>query len=225
MAGHIPLELRTDKIVFLYKRKGSIKDTSNYRPITHAPAWGKHLEKYILSKFTGLDDLNTENHAYTGQRSIFSAMTDLITAVQDIKRLNLDLDSTESREWEYIPIIIAEDISGAFESVPHDTIVQCIKLMFGFDKLTDNNTDIETKLPQLIKSYLDRQAYITNDKEKHKLINRPGRSTPQGSSLSPKFWRIHDHCFTTTYHQIIKHRLRQKFPEIVHYKHIAYADY
>ena len=63
-------------------------DTANYRPITHAPAWGKHLEKYLLSKFKEIDDLNDENHAYTAKKSIFSAITDFITAVQDVKRTN-----------------------------------------------------------------------------------------------------------------------------------------
>ena len=81
-------------------------------------------------------------------------MTDFISAVQDVKRRNLDFNSAESCEFEFIPIIIAEDISGAFESIPHETIVNCVKLMFGFNKLSNSqHAQIETKLPDLVSSY------------------------------------------------------------------------
>ena len=86
--GHIPPCMKQDKIVFLYKRKGDTLDAANYRPITHAPALGKHFEKIILNVLEQVPDKNSENHAYTSQHSIFSAITNLITQIQRIKRLN-----------------------------------------------------------------------------------------------------------------------------------------
>merc|ERR1712071_122603 len=83
---------------------------------------------------------------------------------------------------------------------------------------------IQIKLDLLVKSYLTRQCKVSNDKEMLKLRGNPGRSTPQGSSISPKFWRIHDQIFSKIYHNKIAKTAREMGGHVVYHKHIAYAD-
>ena len=121
--GYVPECFKNDIIVFLYKRKGDMLDPSNYRPITHAAAYGKHLEKFLLHATKTEPDLNAENHAYTEKHSIFSAITELIGTVDDFHRLNHTIISRpQRRHFKIIPIILAEDISGAFESFDHKSV-------------------------------------------------------------------------------------------------------
>ena len=203
--GHIPDRLKTDKIVFLYKRKGDVLDPANYRPITHAPAYGKHLEKILLRSSKTVDDQNRENHAYTQDHSIFTAIADLMATTDDIQKLNDTLlTRPERRNFKILPVIIAEDISGAFESLHHESIMSCISHMHELHHYPEHERrKIQIKLDLLVKSYLTRQCKVSNDKEMLNLRGNPGRSTPQGSSISPKFWRIHDQIFSKIYHNRI----------------------
>ena len=224
--GYIPKVFKEDKIVFLYKRKGDMLDPGNYRPITHAAAYGKHLEKILLSRTKRRDDCNSENHAYTNAHSIFSAIAELIATVDDAIKLNDTLLSPrERRDFKFIPIILAEDISGAFESLNHHTISDCIRKMHHLDHYTaEQKAKVQVKLDDLVSSYLDRSCIVSNGAETLTLNNRRGRSTPQGSSISPKFWRIHDQLFTHIYHKLVEDTLNNSNIRVFSHKHIAYAD-
>ena len=224
--GYIPNCFKKDKIVFLYKRKGDMLDPSNYRPITHAAAYGKHLEKILLSRTKRRSDCNAENHAYTNAHSIFSAIAELIATVDDANKLNDTLlKPNERRDFKFIPIIAAEDISGVFESLNHLTIADCIRKMHHLDHYSsEQRSKIQVKLDLLVHSYLDRTCDVSNDTENLKLNNRKGRSTPQGSSINPKFWRIHDQIFTHIYHKLVDDALRHSNIRVFSHKHIAYAD-
>ena len=57
-------------------------------------------------------DANAENHAYAAKVSIFTAITELIATIQEINRMNEELPDKSKMT---LPVIVAEDISGAFE--------------------------------------------------------------------------------------------------------------
>ena len=50
------------------------------------------------------------------------------------------------------------------------------------------------------------------------------QTSPQGSILSPTFWRIFDKIFSQIYINSLQRDLRAKFPCIAEIFHIAYAD-
>lgn len=84
---------------------------------------------------------------------------------------------------------------------------------------------VEVKIDMLSESYLDRVATVfeenTGETANIKLIK--GRSTPQGSSQSPKFWRIHDKIYATI-HQKKMDEILIKNDQIVCYEHFSFAD-
>ena len=226
LTGHIPDSFKKDIIVFLYKRKGEITDAANYRPITHAPAFGKHLEKILLHALKKITDGNTENHAYTAKHSIFSAITDLITTLQNFKRLNQTfLEGADKRKYQILPVVLAEDISGAFESLVHTLMTISISAMHQLSHSTaEQSQQVGIKIDKLIASYLKRTSQVTDKSKCIKLQNKEGRSTPQGSSVSPQLWRIHDHLFSTKYRELIEKLPKSIAVHVVAHKHIAYAD-
>ena len=83
--GHIPVRLKIDKICFLWKWKGSVLDPAMYRPITHAPAVGKHLEKLAQTFLNSVDDGNSTNHAYVAQHKRW---TEIATKNWDVKLIS-----------------------------------------------------------------------------------------------------------------------------------------
>ena len=87
----------------------------------------------------------------------------------------------------------------------------------------DARKQLDIQIDKLVKSYLERKANIHDESESINLETEPDRSTPQGSSVSPKFWRIHDHLFTTRFHHNIRITIRTN-SSIITYSHIAYAD-
>ena len=220
--GHIPSALKRDKIVFLWKRKGSIYDVANYRPITHAPAVGKHFEKLTKELLNKVSDKNAENHAYAAKMSIFTAITELIATIQEINRMNEELPDKSKM---ILPVIIAEDISGAFECLPHAQLERCIVKMQELDKLNPTAYNkLGCKIDKITRSYLNRKASVHDENGgclPLELI--PGRSSPQGSSNSPKFWRIHDKIFSTLHHMKMK-ELQKNNKNILKYSHFGFSD-
>ena len=104
--GEIPEAFKIDSVNFLYKRKGLRSDASNYRPITIAPSLGKHLDKVLSYYLNRMFDDNTENHAYTAQKSCQSAIMDLQKTLSHYRKV-----AKKDKNFQYIPLICAEDIS------------------------------------------------------------------------------------------------------------------
>ena len=125
--GHIPPTWRIDLISFLYKRKGDRMVAKNWRPITIAPSLGKHYEKLIREKLTLADDKNEDNHAYTPEKSCLSA---ILTVSEFLKKMRKKSKELRKHGLMLIPILLAEDISAAFESIDHDLIANFVKENF-----------------------------------------------------------------------------------------------
>ena len=88
-------------------------------------------------------------------------------------------------------IILAEDISSAFESIDGDVICNYLQPF-------DTNPDF--KICAITRSYLDRDSRIYEDDETREVnkLSR-SRSSPQGSILSCRYWRIFDGLATRLY--------------------------
>ena len=212
--GYFPEPWKIDHIIFLYKCKGERKDANNWRPITLAPAIGKMFEKYIMYLMTGFRDMNHENHAYTTARSCTTA----IASVNDgLLKAKLKGRKYKVNNKRILSILSADDISGAFESVDHELIRYVIGKVY-----QDNQFQ---NLALTILSYLNRKAYAIDDAG-HKLEIKKTiqeKSTPQGSLMSPLFWRVYDGIFTERYRRSWAN-VTEACPEIIDIFHVSYAD-
>ena len=186
--GIFPEVWKNDVIFFIYKRKGLYQDAANWRPITIACSIGKHLEKIIIQAINQADDRNYENHAYVGERSCMTAILDVQRHLRNIRNMKVP------EGYELIPVIGADDISSAFESLEHKIVARAIGNMIDCSEL---------KIDKLVESYLERKMQVTDRKGNYmNLVKRfDDKSTPQGSLLSPKLWRIYDNVFTELYRE------------------------
>ena len=113
---------------------------------------------------------------------------------------------------------MAEDISAAFESIYHAVIDKFIELNFvDFDPETETvgNSDGRVKIRELVKEYFDRESHILDRKSGQTAERRRkfmDQTSPQGSILSPTFWRIFDKIFSQIYINSLQRELRAKFP-------------
>ena len=211
--GIIPDPLKLDIINLLFKNKGAYKDAKNWRPITIAPSLGKMLDKVFSLIINCTDDKNDDNHAYTPNRSCLSA----ILKVQDFFK-GARQTSSDDPTHDYLPVILTEDISAAFESLPEELITSILRRCFECD---------EIKLDKVVSSYLTRQSYVVDGEDRSKKLKirkkYANRSSPQGSVLSPKFWRFFDNVFTHHYKKSLN-RLVELASNISAVTHCSYAD-
>ena len=213
--GYFPDRLKIDNIIFIYKNKGCRKDAANWRPITLAPAIGKMFEKYIGFKVEGLNDGNSDNHAYICQRSCQTAITDVINGITNAKIKAKKMNKKNMTTWV---IGSPDDISGAFESVDHNLVAYVLGRIF--------KPEEECNLPTLVRSYLKRKSFVIDENSSERLeIQKTfqDRTTPQGSLLSPLFWRIYDALFTELYKESFE-RIMKNNENIVALIHVSYAD-
>ena len=212
--GHFPKVWKWDQINFLYKRKGDQSDPSNWRPITISPSLGKHLERVMTNFMSGMNDMNDINHAYTAKRSCLTAILNLQKAVRDIKLKSTEL---EKLGYKLTPVVSTDDISGAFESVVHKYVATSVGNSLAGD---------ERKIKELILSYLDRkcEAKDSGTEERYRIYRRfKSKTTPQGSLVSPKFWRIFDALFTK-YYMVCVEKIVDGKRVLDSFFTVAYAD-
>ena len=213
--GLVPKAWKIDIITFLFKKKGERINPKNWRPITIAPSLGKHFEKVLLYQLKRIKGINPENHAYIEDRSCLTAVLALLEFFNTLK-----IKETEARKDGYllIPILMAEDVSSAFESIDHESMGKIMELLF--------DESSELNMGSLIRSYLDRVAWILDRKsgEKVRLDRRYQHKTaPQGSSLSPYLWRFFDAIFTKMFKDGLT-ELKNNAEVVDSFFHVAYAD-
>ena len=171
------------------------------------------LDKVFSHVINFTDDKNVDNHAYIANRSCLSA----ITKVQDFFKEARQI-AKQNQEFLHIPIILTEDISAAFESLPESLINRIIKHCFQCE---------DFKIDDIVSSYLDRKSYVIDRSDRnHRLKIRKryhDRSSPQGSVLSPKFWRFFDKVFSHHYKKALK-RIVDMSKNISLSLHCCYAD-
>ena len=206
--GYYPSWLRIDEIHFLYKRKGDRMDPQYYRPITLCPALAKIFDKITISQLQRLIDWCANNHAYIKFLSCQSALLD----VSEFFRAQRDLCT--DNEFIYIPIILCEDIAGAFESIEIEALCMIFGILF---------RDVaDFKIVDFIRSYFERTSFVREGETELELIRRfLNKTSPQGSILSPAFWRFYDALFTKRYLD----RLQALSEELDYVRSINYTSF
>jgi len=211
--GLIPKIWKVDIISFLYKKKGSRKDAKNWRPITIAASFGKHFEKLTLHQMRRVSDMNTDNHAYITDCSCLTAVLAVMEFMRKIRK-----KAMEDKEHVYVPYCGAEDIGSAFESIDHELVITA------YDECLRNEGDFD--LAGVLRSYFKRDASIVtrSSDRKEKLYNTvDGKTSPQGSTLSPALWRVYDKIFSEIYKDELR-KLKDGTAVVDDFFHVAYAD-
>ena len=168
------------------------------------------MEKIIGHFISPIDDRNIDNFAYVKGKSCLSAITKVNDILSKIRQ-----KYKNGKKWKYLTILSLDDISGAFEGIDH------ILIQMVFETLMENE---KFKIGKLIRSYLTRKAVVAGNGEEMILKGKfDTKTSPQGSLLSPTFWRIYDSIFTKLFRNNME-TLLEEFEEIVAYDHVSYAD-
>ena len=197
VTGYFPKCWRNDDIFFIWKRKGKRSDPKMYRPITIASSIGKCLEKQIAHYLSNITNNNKQNHAYIKKRSCLTAITDVQKMLLNISN-PLEDKNLGAKQYIDIPIMSTDDISSAFESVPHHAVCEAVR--------RDYNGDNKYKVSRLLQSYLIRNINATDRTTQERIIVEKkfqNKSIPQGSIISPLLWRIFDGLFTGYYNKLL----------------------
>ena len=107
-----------------------------------------------------------------------SAILKVTEFLKSIRVLNTKL-KREKADYFLLPVVLAEDISSAFESICHTTIERIL------DRVYDSGAEV--KMKGLILSYLKRQSQVTDGGGNRIGVKKryENRTSPQGSILSP----------------------------------------
>ena len=213
--GIFPKVWTKDVINFIFKNKGDRSDAANWRPITIAPSFGKHIEKVISYSISGMDDMNYDNHAYKSGKACMTAIT---RANEVLTQQIIKARRNCPKGKKFACFLTADDIAGAFESVDHQLIGYALEIVFRRERFF--------KLKDLLLSYLDRKSTVvdrdsSNTYEIAKTFK--DRSIPQGSILSPLLWRIYDCIFSKLYTNCFNEIMKED-KNIVDIAHLSYAD-
>ena len=165
--GHFAKEWKIAIIRPLLKKQGLDLTLSNYRPLSNLPFISKLVEKCMLLQF------NKHCNEYcllpdyqSAYRQNFSCETALVKFVNDM---------LWSMERQRITAVVAIDLSAAFDTVDHDTLISVLNARFGI-------TDVALVW---FKNYLDSHYFKVNVGEIYSTRRELGFSVPQGSCAGP----------------------------------------
>ena len=215
--GTFPEAWRKDLIFYIWKRKGEKSEPKSYRPITIGCSIGKMFEKVLADYISNVHDNNEQNHAYVRKKNCLSAITEV---QKKLLRIQTERDrSLGAPQYHHIPILSADDISNAFQSVSHDAICNALKNEY----LGDTNYNISSTL----RSFLQRDTWAIDRKTGQKIrVNRKflDRSIPQGSILSPALWRMFDGLFSGYYNDLLDKLASKETNYIKEAEDTSFAD-
>lgn len=170
----VPKSFKSSLIRPLIKKSGLDENTlKNYRPVSNLTFVSKILEKIVDSRLEShLSTKHLHEVNQSAYRKFHSTETALIKVQNDI--LN-SLDNDDAT------ILVMLDLSAAFDTIDHQTLLQRLKQNFG----------ISGKPLKWIHSYLsDRYQTVTIDNKLSKPV-KMNYSVPQGSVLGPKFFTMY----------------------------------
>ena len=145
----------------------------NYRPVSNLPFVSKVLEKVVSSCIEEhLISSNLDEQHQSAYRKFHSTETALLKVQNDI---------LQSLDKNNVTVLVMLDLSAAFDTIDHKTLLHRLKDMFG----------IAGKLLEWMTSYLSgRYRTVTIDGK----LSEPvvmNFSVPQGSVLGPKFYTMY----------------------------------
>ena len=164
--GQFPTQWKSAKVVPLFKNKGSRQDLSKYRPVSLLSTSGMVLEKIVKDQIERhFEENNLFGTFQFGFRKSKSTISELLTLFQTL------LDAKDENKEI---LLVLYDLSSAFDTVSHDTLLAKLKL-YGFDDLA----------VKWMESYLRqrKQSVCVSGKISEEIEITQG--TPQGSRLSP----------------------------------------
>jgi hypothetical protein len=170
-SGELPAEWKEANITPIFK-SGSKSEPSNYRPVSLTSVVGKVMERMIRDVM--MAHLIENNLIYKGQHGFVpgkSCTTNLLETVDII---------TDAINKGYWVILVLLDFAKAFDSVPHDELIEKAKA-YGFDE----------KLLRWLANFLRnrRQRVVMGEAVTEWLDVLSG--VPQGSVLGPLLFIIY----------------------------------
>ena len=124
-SGHFNLDWKTAIVIPLLKKLGLDLIHANYRPVSNLSFISKIVEKAGLKQFEGHMDKNNLRPDYqSSYRKGFSTETALVKLANDIL-MNMDRQA--------ITAVCAIDLSAAFDTVDHETLLSVLNRTFAID--------------------------------------------------------------------------------------------
>jgi hypothetical protein len=154
----------------LLKKKGLETDYKNYRPVTNVGFISKLAERMALCQYQEHVDNNQLLPAYqSAYRKHYSCETALI------KLFN---DCLWCMERQEVSALCAIDLSAAFDTVDHDTLLAVLRERFGLRGTVLNWFD----------TYLRPRDFRVNIGNSYSQSKELGFSVPQGSCCGPQLY-------------------------------------
>ena len=173
-SGHFPTMFRTAQVTPLIKKAGMDLDApSSYRPISNLNTVSKILEKLFASRLKAHIKLSTNNNLFqSAYKQSHSTETALMKILNDIYK-NID--------DQKVSILVALDLSAAFDTLDHSTLLQRLSRVFGVRGLALD----------WIETYLtDRKQFVKIDEHSSDILDCP-YGVPQGSVLGPLLFSLY----------------------------------
>ena len=171
--GEFPSELKTAKIIPIYKNKGEKTIMSNYRPISLLPALSKLLERIIYNRIY--------NHVIANKilfEKQFGFQKNMSTDYAVCELSNSLLKSFDEGKFTLGVFI---DLSKAFDTVDHEILLSKLK-----------HYKINGKILKLLRDYLrNRKQFIKYGDDLQTDYELVTCSVPQGSILGPLLFLIY----------------------------------
>ena len=171
--GTFPTQWKLAKLIPLLKSKDICPfNPSHYRPISILPVVSKLVERAVqvqmMSFLTQTNQINRNHHAYRKKFSTTSAMLQLTDKIY------------KSTDKNLITTLLTIDKSAAFDCVPHDTLIEKMKLY-----------NFSSSCIKWFNSYLSgRSQYVEINTKRSKITNMV-MGVPQGSVLGPLMYTLY----------------------------------
>ena len=160
------------------KKKGNF-EIKNYRPVSNLPFLSKVLEKCIQEQFMDYCEENKLNSDYQfANKKSHSCETLLLKLIND---LLWEMENSK------ISNILMCDLSGAFDMVDHEVLMNVLESKFG----------VQDNAKKLLQSFLSPRSFKVNVGDVYSETKTINYSVPQGSINGPVLWNVYSSTIHT----------------------------